>query len=53
MDPTKTLEDIRDLCKRILDYDDESYAIDLATSVEVLDKWISGGGFLPGDWKEV
>lgn len=51
MDPNATLADIRDLVKRILDYEDEGYAMDLAESVENLDKWITGGGFLPGDWK--
>ena len=51
MDPNKALKEIRDLVKRTLDGEDEAYAMDLAESVESLDKWITGGGFLPGDWK--
>lgn len=53
VDPNATLAEIRDLVKRTLDGVDEAYAMDLAESVENLDKWITNGGFLPGEWEEV
>lgn len=53
VDPNATLAEILDLVNRTLDGEDEACAMDLAEAVEILDKWINGGGFLPGDWEEV
>lgn len=53
MDPNATLAEIRDLYKRVLDGEDETYATDLAEAIESLDRWITDGGFLPKNWDEV
>lgn len=59
MDPDENLKRVRELilAMRHQDrgYDDHDIAQlgeELADFVEVLDKWICRGGFLPKEWKE-
>lgn len=42
MDPTQALHEIRTLAQQNED--------ELATKVEGLDQWLTGGGFLPEQW---
>lgn len=57
MDPDQALADIRDMIHGLRNaIDDEEFdtaifeAEYLATAVEALDEWITGGGLLPEDW---
>ena len=52
MDPQATLDTIRELCKEILETEEDQTdeACELADLVEELDKWITRGGMLPEDW---
>ena len=55
MDPNATLDTIRELARRILaEYDskdmDNLDAIELATMVSHLDRWLWMKGFLPERW---
>lgn len=55
MDPDETLSMIRDLAKQVrAAADDElaaSYGSELADAIEILDEWLSKGGFLPDAWE--
>ena len=59
MDPNVLMKEIRSLRSFIFAEgmsDSEEFqqaAWDLADKMDNLDVWISGGGFLPDDWKEV
>jgi len=63
MDPNVALERLRRLAAQVLkDIDHESHSHirttrdttgdELAQLFDVLDKWITGGGFLPRDWRK-
>lgn len=55
MDPNTALTDIRQLVKQY-NSDGDWHQLDadlLVDRIEALDKWITNGGFLPDDWKEV
>ena len=57
MDPNATLEEIRNLVAKIFELTDQDQSIpddttgELASYVDVLDRWISDGGFLPKAWE--
>jgi hypothetical protein len=61
MDPDANLREQREIARRLLDKfmasDEDATAFDegdvvrLAELVEALDRWISGGGFLPAAWR--
>lgn len=53
MDPNQTLESIRELIKAAetdvaVYYEESGYMFSL---IEVLDEWLSQGGYLPADWQ--
>jgi len=48
MDPNATLQEIRSLIDSENEYDRDR----LAYLVDVLDEWMSKGGFLPVEWKK-
>jgi hypothetical protein len=53
MDPNVTLEEIRGLCKAILEPTaqlDLNNVEQLARQIESLDNWLVMGGFPPNDW---
>jgi hypothetical protein len=54
MDPDEALKKIRKGLEKIHatdDYDDlEPVLQEVVEAMEALDKWITGGGFLPMDW---
>lgn len=55
MDPNANLEEQRELAKAILEshsWQKESIQR-LAELVQALDRWLSGGGFLPQDWNKL
>ncbi len=61
MDPDATLREIREIIKashkEVCDDEDKEFEYlenmgRLTELVEALDNWITGGGFLPNDWKE-
>jgi hypothetical protein len=49
MDPEATLKEIREYYGEPLS---SKQAHRLADLIEVLDVWLSNGGFLPSDWKK-
>lgn len=56
MDPTRTLERIRELTEYMLELNVEmeleDVADELSTCIQALDEWLSQGGFLPEQWKK-
>lgn len=52
MDPTEALNDIRNMSERLEDTEDPSVS-QLLTDISGLDDWISKGGFLPDQWRNV
>lgn len=52
MDPTQALFELRDLVATIGhdDADTEQLLEDIAVTLNGLDAWLSGGGFLPEPW---
>lgn len=52
MDPTETLRQLRIAVSRVEDETDDRFC-ELAHLVEVLDAWLSSGGFLPDEWATV
>ncbi len=53
MDPNVNREEQRAITKRLLDGTDRhDDAERLANLSEALDEWLTGGGFLPDDWKD-
>lgn len=51
MDPNETLRRMRELTRKIVQDSEESEdAVALAEYVEVIDTWITKGGFLPSAW---
>lgn len=65
MDPNKTLADLRDYARSLLDEVDRANktgvadfsspeeAYTMAEQLEALDDWLSRGGFLPDDWQSL
>ena len=59
MDPNRTLEKLRELTKCVNDEEQVEVEIesvetltDFAELFEALDEWLTGGGFLPKEWRE-
>ncbi len=57
MDPDAVLTDALATARHIIEYADpddsgDRDGVDLAQNVLDLHRWISGGGFLPTDWRE-
>lgn len=59
MDPNATLAQIRRWESYRQEYeqkdkfaDADRMARQIAEAVQALDEWITGGGFLPGDWRK-
>lgn len=50
MDPNATLAIIRAQVNAIV-WDEEGDIVELAEAFEVLDAWLTQGGFLPTDWE--
>lgn len=54
MDPTEALKDVRSLSERVRTTEQVSDNVGmLIDTVEGLDEWISKGGFLPDQWRNV
>ena len=55
MDPNANIQEQLRLAKSILQQEgaNEGDALRLAELVTALDKWITGGGFLPREWAEI
>lgn len=52
MDPTATLNRLRELAAIVVGSDDDATAsYELADAFQNLDEWLSNGGFLPDSWK--
>lgn len=53
MDPSETLEELRELVQEAFDYssDPEYVANALAEKFNELDEWLGKGGALPDDWE--
>ena len=53
MDPNKALARIRELVRKAVDeLIDADEALELAETIDGLDKWLSGRGWLPRAWQE-
>jgi hypothetical protein len=54
MDPNATLRDIREMIESLAMSQSTDNLIDLgeelASAVDQLDNWLTGGGFLPDEW---
>ena len=55
MDPDEALRQLREALKELGRYDDTGVAPndldDAVSAFDALDKWLSGGGFPPHDWR--